>query len=74
MLLGAGLLEEQITTKVVEGSRSTADDILREARNNGYGTIVIGRRGQSKMKEFLFGSVTTKVLHHSTGLTVSIVQ
>ncbi len=74
MLLHAGLMEDQITTKVVDGSRSAADDILKEARNSGYGTIVLGRHGQSMMKEFIFGSVTNKVLHHSTGLTIWLVQ
>ncbi|MBU3979954.1 MAG: universal stress protein, partial [Proteobacteria bacterium] len=44
-LLKAGLSEEQITTKVTEGSRSAADDILKEAQDNNYGTIVLGRRG-----------------------------
>ena len=74
MLLDAGLMEDQITTKIVDGSRSAADDILKEARNSGYGTIVLGRHGQSMMKEFVFGSVTNKVLHHSTGLTIWLVQ
>jgi nucleotide-binding universal stress UspA family protein len=74
MVLTAGLTEEQITTKVADGGRSAADDILREARNNGYGTIVMGRHGQSMMKEFLFGSVTSKVLHNSVGLSIWIVQ
>jgi len=74
MLLNAGITEEQIATKIVDGSRSAADDILKEARNNGYGTIVLGRQGQLMMKEFLFGSVTSKILHHSPGLAIWIVQ
>jgi nucleotide-binding universal stress UspA family protein len=74
MLLNAGLTEEQIAMKVVEGSRSAADDILKEARNNECGTIVLGRHGQSMMKEFIFGNVTSKILHHSPGLAIWIVQ
>jgi len=74
MLLNAGLKEEQVATKVTGGSLSTADDILKEARNNGYGTIVLGRHGQSAMKQFIFGSVTSKVLYHSAGLAIWIVQ
>ena len=74
MLLDAGLTKDQITTKVVNGSRSAADYILKEARSNGYGTIVLGRHGQSMMREFVFGSVTSKILHHSSGLAVWIVQ
>lgn len=74
MLLDAGLSENQIAIKVIDGSRSAADDILKEARENGFGTIVLGRRGLSKIKEIFMGSVTSKVLVNSSGLTVWIVQ
>jgi nucleotide-binding universal stress UspA family protein len=74
ILLNAGLAKEQIAMKVVDGGRSAADEILKEARNNGYGTIVLGRHGESMAKEFMFGSVTNKILHHSPGLAVWIVQ
>lgn len=73
-LLNAGLSKEQIAMKVVEGGRSAADDILKEARNNGYGTIVLGRHSRSMGKEILFGSVTNKILHHSRGLALWIVH
>ena len=73
MLLKAGLNESQITTKVVDGSRSAANDIVEEARSKGYGTIVMGRRGLSGMKEFFMGSVSTKVLQNSDGMAVWIV-
>jgi nucleotide-binding universal stress UspA family protein len=72
MLLQAGLKESQITKKVVDGSRSAASDILDEARNN-YGTIVMGRRGLSGVKEFFMGSVSSKVLHGSTSMATWIV-
>ncbi len=74
MLLDAGLSEDQIATKVIDGSRSAADDILKEARKNGFGTIVLGRRGLSKIKEIFMGSVTRKILNSFSGLTVWIVQ
>ncbi|MEJ2724569.1 MAG: universal stress protein [Deltaproteobacteria bacterium] len=74
MLLKAGLAQSQVTSKIVEGSRSPADDILKEARENGYGTIVLGRRGISGIKGFLFGSVTKKILNQATGLTIWLVQ
>ena len=74
MLFEAGLTEQQVTTRVVDGSRSPADDILKEARSKGYGTIVLGRRGLSGLKAFVFGSVTRKILHHSAGLSIWIVQ
>ena len=72
-LLKAGLNESQLTTKVVDGSRSPASDILDEARNNGYGTIVMGRRGISGVKEFFMGSVSSKILQNCAGMAVWIV-
>jgi len=74
MLLEAGLTENQITTKVVDGSRSPAKDILDEARGNGYGTIVLGRHGTSMVKEFFMGSVVRKVLDNCHGLAVWVVH
>ncbi len=74
MLLEAGLTGDQVTTRVVDGSRSPAEDILKEARSKGYGTIVLGRRGLSGVKAFVFGSVTRKIVHHSAGLSIWIVQ
>jgi nucleotide-binding universal stress UspA family protein len=74
MLLEAGLTEAQITTKVVAGTRSAAKDILDEARNNGCGTIVLGRHGTSMVKEFFMGSVVRKVLDNCHGLAVWVVH
>ena len=73
-LLNAGLSDDQISTKVVDGTRSPADDILKEARDNDFGTIVLGRRGLSGFKEFFMGSVTSKVMCRSLGLATWIVQ
>ena len=74
LLIQTGLREEQISTKVVDGSRSAAADILREARINGFGTIVLGRKGRSSVKEYFMGTTTSKVLEDSSGLAVWIVH
>ena len=73
MLIRAGVSESHISQKVVDGSRSAANDILEEARNYQYGTIVMGRRGISGVQEFFMGSVSSKVLQNSTGMAVWIV-
>jgi nucleotide-binding universal stress UspA family protein len=73
MLVKAGISESQISKKIVDGSRSAANDILEEARKNGYGTIVMGRRGISGVQEFFMGSVSSKVLQNSTAMAVWIV-
>jgi nucleotide-binding universal stress UspA family protein len=74
VLIQAGLREEQISSKVVDGSRSVAADILEEARSNSFGTIVLGRQGHSGVKEYFMGSTTSKVLQDSDGMAVWVVH
>ena len=73
MLLAAGLREDRIATKVIDGSRSAAADILNEAQTSDTGTIFLGLRGYSGVKDFTMGNVTRKVLNHAGDMTVSIV-
>ena len=51
-LTNAGFRENQITTKIIADAQSRAEAIIQEAREQDYGTIVIGRRGLSKVQEF----------------------
>lgn len=74
ILLDAGIQEGQITSTIAEGTRSPAKDILKEARERAYGTIVLGKKGRSKLKEFMFGSITNKVLNNASGLVCWVVQ
>ena len=73
ILLAAGLEENQITIRIVDGSRSAAADILDEAQNSGCGTIFLGLHGYSGVKDYTMGSVTRKVLNQARDMTVSIV-
>lgn len=74
ILLNASIPESQLKTRVVDGTRDAASDILREARSGDYGTIVLGRKGRSGVKEFFMGSTASKVLQNHTGKAVWIVQ
>jgi nucleotide-binding universal stress UspA family protein len=49
-------------------------DILRIREEGNYDTVVIGRRGVSKAEEFLFGSVSTKVVQSAADCTVWVVN
>ena len=69
----AGVEGSRISSTVNLHSSSRAKDILAEAREGVYGTIVMGRRGLSKVHEFLMGRVTNKVLHRAEGFAVWIV-
>jgi nucleotide-binding universal stress UspA family protein len=54
--------------------RNIALEILGMAEEAGCGTLVIGRRGVSKAEEFLFGSVSNKLIHHAKDRTVWVVS
>ncbi|MGO9176972.1 MAG: universal stress protein [Desulfobaccales bacterium] len=69
----AGVAPERISTECTIGSYSRAADILAAAREGNYGTVIMGRRGISAIREFILGRVTTRVLNGAEGLAVWIV-
>jgi nucleotide-binding universal stress UspA family protein len=73
VLVKSGVVADRISSKSVLHSTSRAGDILQEAKEGGYGTIIMGRRGLSKVREFLMGRVTSKVLSRAEGFAVWIV-
>jgi nucleotide-binding universal stress UspA family protein len=62
-LIDAGFKENLIKTRIISGAQSRAGAIIQEARDHGYGTIVVGRRGLSRVQEFFMGRVSNKVIH-----------
>jgi nucleotide-binding universal stress UspA family protein len=48
--------------------------IIEHAQEGGYDTVVFGRRGRSRLNAFIFGSVTSKVIHHIQGRTIWVVE
>jgi nucleotide-binding universal stress UspA family protein len=72
-LLAAGIGKAQITTRVVDGSRSVTADIIREAQNDSVGTIFLGMHGSSNAEDFVMGTVTRKVLSQAKNMAVCIV-
>jgi nucleotide-binding universal stress UspA family protein len=75
-LVAAGISEKHIHLKIqaCKKALSIADLVLHEQRAEQYGTIVIGRRGMSKREEFLFGSVSNKVVREARGCSVWVVE
>lgn len=61
-LINFGFKPENISSKIITGVSSRAKAIVQEAKQHGYSTIVVGRRGLSKVKEFFMGSVSNKVI------------
>ena len=53
---------------------SMAACILSERDETEYSTIVVGRQGLSRSEEFLFGSISSKVVNHARNCTVWVVE
>jgi nucleotide-binding universal stress UspA family protein len=69
----AGVVPAGISSKYTTESSSRSADILKEARAGNYRTIVLGRRGLSRVRQFILGRVTSKVLSQADGLAVWLV-
>ncbi|MCP4368829.1 MAG: universal stress protein [Deltaproteobacteria bacterium] len=72
-LLAAGFEDKNVTIKTESKKKGVARDIVKEAQS-GYSTIVLGRRGQSGIKDFLLGSVSQKVFHLVKDISVLVVN
>jgi len=73
-LAAVGMDPRSIHTEVVSGTASRAAAIVQEARTGGFGTIVVGRRGLSKVQEFFMGRVGNKVIHLANDRAVWVVS
>jgi len=60
-LVAAGLNPGKIAGKLITGVKSRAGAIIAEADQGGYGTIVVGRKGLSKVEDFSMGRVANKL-------------
>ncbi len=75
ILLSSGMDKDNIKTSMVWASGpSIASEIMKVQQQGGFGTVAVGRRGVSKAEEFLFGSVSSKVVHYARNCTVWVVE
>lgn len=75
-LVGAGIPEASVHERSILCSQepSIAKTILEVQQEGGFGTLVVGRRGITKGEEFLFGSVSSKLIHNARDCAVWVVQ
>jgi len=73
-LIQAGLPPDAVTSEFVPKEYDVADAILETAAAEGYGTIIIGRRGLTGAQKILLGSVSSQVVHYAKGLAVIVVD
>jgi nucleotide-binding universal stress UspA family protein len=72
-LMQADFASNRVTWRVITGVRSRAAAIAEEAEKENCETIVVGRRGLSKVKDFFIGRVSNKVVHLARKNTVWVV-
>jgi nucleotide-binding universal stress UspA family protein len=73
-LASAGIPGERVRDVTKTLNTDVAEDIIDEAQDGAYDTIIMGRRGMGMTKSFLMGSVTNKVVHYAKGCAVTIVE
>ena len=66
-------LDEDTPLTLVQRSRGPATEILDEVARGGYGTVIMGRRGQGGLRRLLLGSVSAAVLRGLNSQTLILV-
>jgi nucleotide-binding universal stress UspA family protein len=75
ILLKGGFDATQVTVRSpLRHCPSMAECILSERDALAYDTIVVGRQGLSRKEEFLFGSISSKIVTHARNCTVWVVE
>jgi nucleotide-binding universal stress UspA family protein len=72
-LITSGFESEKISEKIISGISSRSDAIVKEAQDGDFGTIVVGRRGLSKVEAFFMGRVGHEVVYGGKKFTVWVV-
>lgn len=73
-LVAAGLAADRVSHKVVTGVGSRAGAVVAEAQQGGFDTIVVGRRGLSRVQEFFMGRVSNKVIQMARKMAIWVVS
>jgi nucleotide-binding universal stress UspA family protein len=72
-LKAAGYAPDRVHHEVVSGADSRAMGLIQFARQNDIGTLVMGRRGLSRVEDFLMGRVGHKIVNTVRNRAVWIV-
>ena len=75
LLIGDGFEPQDVSVRsTLRYCPSLAECILAERSQLNCSTIVVGRQGISRSEEFLFGSVSSKIVNHARDCTVWVVE
>jgi nucleotide-binding universal stress UspA family protein len=74
-LIDAGFAAEDVSTRsLLRYCPSMAECILAERDSLKYATLVVGRKGLSFKEEFIFGSISGKIVRTARNCTVWVVE
>jgi len=73
-MVAAGVSPERIQTELLTGVASRSGAIYEAAKRGGFGTIVVGRRGLSRIQEFYMGRVGNKVMQMAREMAIWVVS
>ena len=74
LLVQAGVRPEQIKSKFGVRKGEIASAILEEVERGHYETLIVGRRGLSRVREFFLGSISTELVREARGCAVCVVE
>jgi nucleotide-binding universal stress UspA family protein len=75
MLVDSGFDPNRVAVRsIARYCPSMAECTLAERDETEYSTIVVGRQGLSRKEEFLFGSISSKIVNHARNCTVWVVE
>lgn len=72
-LVTSGFDSDKVSDLIISGVPSRSETIVTQAETGNFGTIILGRKGVSRIQEFFIGSVSEKVIHSGRDFTVWIV-
>ncbi|MBT8365319.1 MAG: universal stress protein [Deltaproteobacteria bacterium] len=73
-LINAGFKANKVSTQIVTKAISRAGAIADRAKQENFGTIVMGRRGHSSVRDFFIGRVTNKVIQIARDRTIWVIR
>ncbi len=74
ILNGYGIEAQSISSECRMADHETISQTILDVQGEkAFGTIVVGKRGVSKAEEFLFGSISNALIHHSRDIAVWVV-
>ncbi|MBW2107766.1 MAG: universal stress protein [Deltaproteobacteria bacterium] len=73
-LIKAGFAPKNVAVRIRKQKAGVARDILSEAKRGKYDAVVVGRRGVSGVRQFVFGSVSNKIVNRAEKVSVIVVD